>query len=34
MDVALTPVAEDDIEKLELFHTPSAEEYVAKTVAR
>ncbi|MEO8382823.1 MAG: B12-binding domain-containing radical SAM protein [Acidobacteriota bacterium] len=29
MDTALTPVMDDDAEKLELFHTPSAEAFMA-----
>ena len=29
-DIALTPVSEDDLETLELFHTPAAEAYVAR----
>ena len=30
MDLALTPVADDDVEKLEMFHTPSAPAFVAQ----
>jgi hypothetical protein len=32
-DVALTPVTDEEVETLELFHTPSAQAYVAR-VAR
>ena len=34
MDLALTPVADDDIEKLEMFHTPSAPAFVAQEQRR
>jgi radical SAM superfamily enzyme YgiQ (UPF0313 family) len=30
MDTALTPVTDDDVETLELFHTPEAESWVAR----
>ncbi len=29
-DIALTPVSDDDLENLELFHSPAAEAYVAR----
>ncbi len=34
MDLALTPVTDDDVENLEMFHTPSAEAFVAQEQRR
>jgi radical SAM superfamily enzyme YgiQ (UPF0313 family) len=34
MDLALTPVTDHDVEDLEMFHTPSAEAYVAQEQRR